>query len=94
MYRSIALGALALSVSAGVFRASAEDWTQWRGKDRLAIWNEEGILDHFPEQGIEPIWKIDIGAGYSGPVVSDGKVITMDYFPKPGTETAEGVGPS
>lgn len=71
--------------------AHADDWTQWRGKDRLGIWHETGIREQFPEQGLQPIWNIDIGGGYSGPVVSDGKIVTMDYFPKPETETAEAI---
>ena len=91
MCRVSTLCSVALVILSGTFQASAEDWTQWRGKDRLAIWNETGVLDQFPQQGLEPSWKVDIGGGYSGPVVSEGKVITMDYFPKPGTETAEAI---
>ena len=71
--------------------ACGEDWEQWRGKDRLAVWDEPGIMDRFPEQGLKPVWNVEIGSGYSAPVVSNGKVITMDYFPKPGTETAEAI---
>lgn len=69
----------------------AEDWTQWRGPDRLAVWREQGIIDRFPEQGLTPTWEVKIGSGYSGPVVSDGRIVTMDYSPKPGTEIAEAI---
>lgn len=71
--------------------AAAEDWKEWRGPDRLAIWKEDGIMERFPKQGLTPAWQAKIGSGYSGPVVSDGKIVTMDYFPKPDTETAEAV---
>lgn len=71
--------------------AFAEDWEQWRGKDRRAIWQDTGILDRFPDAMLEPTWSVDIGAGYAGPVVSQGRVVTMDYRPKPGTETAEAI---
>ena len=70
----------------GFAPAKADDWTQWRGKDRLAVWHEEGIVDEFPEEGLEVVWKRPIGSGYSGPVVSQGRIVTMDYRPKPDTE--------
>ena len=70
---------------------SADDWTQWRGKDRLAVWEEDGIVDKFPEEGLEIKWRVEIGAGYSGPVVAQGKVVTMDYLPKPETTSAEAI---
>ena len=85
------LRAAALIVLAHSCHAFADDWEQWRGNDRLAIWREDGIMERFPEQGLKPSWNVEIGSGYSGPVVSDGKIITMDYFPKPDTETAEAI---
>lgn len=69
----------------------AEDWTQWGGNDRLNHWDETGILDRFPRDGLEPVWKVEIGSGYSGPVVSDGRVFVMDYRPKPKTEVLEAI---
>lgn len=73
----------------GLSSALADDWTQWRGKDRLAVWHETGIMERFPGQGLRPVWKVEIGSGYSGPVVSNGKIVTLDYFRKPETEIAE-----
>jgi outer membrane protein assembly factor BamB len=85
------LRAAALMLLVGTGQAAAEDWPEWRGQDRLAIWREQGIMDRFPEQGLSPSWEVEIGSGYSAPVVSDGRIVTMDYFPKPGTETAEAI---
>ena len=34
----------------------AEDWHQWRGVDRLGVWHETGIVDHFPEGGLKTTW--------------------------------------
>ena len=31
----------------------AEDWAQWRGMDRLGIWTESGIVESFPDEGLE-----------------------------------------
>ena len=79
-----------LSVVAGA-NVSADDWTEWRGKDRLAVWHEEGIVEQFPKDGLKTAWRVPIGSGYSGPVVSNGRIVTMDYRPKPDTETAEAI---
>lgn len=69
--------------------ALAADWTQWAGNDRRCNWNETGILDKFPEAGLKPTWSVPIGSGYSGPVVSNGRVFVTDYRAKPETETLE-----
>ncbi|MEO2019114.1 MAG: PQQ-binding-like beta-propeller repeat protein [Fuerstiella sp.] len=69
--------------------ATAADWTQWSGNDRLCNWNESGILDRFPEGGLQPTWTVKIGSGYSGPAVANGRVYVMDYRPQPETKTLE-----
>lgn len=57
----------------------AEDWPQWRGKDRLGVWTESGILDRFPDGGPRRAWTKPVGNGYSGPAVADGRVFVTDY---------------
>lgn len=71
--------------------AKCADWTQWAGNQRDSIWKEDGIVDRFPEGGLKPSWSVQIGSGYSGPVVAAGRVIVTDYRPKPGTKTLEAV---
>ena len=71
--------------------ASADDWTQWAGNDRRCDWNETGILKQFPAEGLKPMWSVPIGSGYSGPVVSDGRVFVTDYRPEPGTKILEAI---
>ena len=80
-----------LLVVVGSVSSRADDWPEWRGTGRLAVWHETGILNEFPEDGLRTSWRIPIGSGYSGPVVSRGRVVTMDYRPKPQTETAEAI---
>jgi outer membrane protein assembly factor BamB len=58
--------------------AQADDWPQWLGPERDAIWRENGILDKFPEGGPKVRWRTPIGAGYSGPVVAKGSVYVTD----------------
>ena len=71
--------------------ASADDWTQWAGNDRQCTWNDTGILKKFPADGLKPTWSTSIGSGYSGPVVSQGRVFVTDYRPKPGTRILEAI---
>lgn len=67
---------LLLLVAAGLH---AEDWPQWMGRDRNAVWSEEGILNKFPEEGPKVVWRASIQGGYSGPAVADGRVYVMDF---------------
>lgn len=58
--------------------AVADDWPQWLGPRRDAIWRERGILETFPAQGPHIRWRTPIGAGYAGPAVAAGKVYVTD----------------
>ena len=73
-----------------VAAAGAEDWTQWRGADRLGVWHDEGILERFPEGGLEVVWRSPIGPGYAGPAVAAGRVFVLDWEKTAGTRTMEG----
>ena len=58
----------------------AEDWPEYRGKGRLGVWNETGILEKFPPaSGLKVLWRTPIRAGYSGPAVADGRVFVTDF---------------
>ena len=59
----------------------AEDWPQWLGTDRSSVWREAGIVETFPKEGPPILWRTAIGAGYSGPIVSQGRVYIMDRPP-------------
>lgn len=69
----------------------ADDWPCWSGTEGIDIWKEEGILKKFPDDGLKPDWVVPTGSGYSGPVVSEGKVYLTDYVPEPETRTMEAV---
>lgn len=53
------------------------DWPQWRGPNRDAVSTEKGLLNEWPEGGPEVLWRIPVGAGYSGVSVSEGKLYTL-----------------
>jgi outer membrane protein assembly factor BamB len=66
--------------------AHADDWPQWLGPQRDAVWRETGIIDKFPAAGPTVRWRAKINAGYTGPAVADGKVFVMDRLLAPGTK--------
>ncbi len=69
---------LFLAASLALLPAHADDWPQWLGPQRDAVWRETGILEKFPEHGPAVNWRVPVGAGYSGPAVADGRVYLMD----------------
>lgn len=71
-------GGLALSLSF-CLALLAEDWPQWMGPNRDGQWTETGIIDAIPESGLPVLWRTPVGGGYSGPAVSQGRVLVTDY---------------
>ena len=57
---------------------TAEDWPEWRGKGRQGVWTETGIVDTFPAGGLNVSWRGEVGNGYAGPAVADGRVYVTD----------------
>ena len=66
---------------------NADDWPEWRGRGRLGVWSEAGIVETFPARGLRVKWRTPIRAGYSGPAVAGGRVFVTDF-----RETANGKG--
>ncbi len=60
------------------FAACAEDWPQWRGPNRDAVWNETNVLQTFPTNGLKVRWRASVGFGYSSPIVAQGRVVVSD----------------
>ena len=46
------IGRIAVLVVLAAVVARADDWPEIRGKGRLGVWNEAGILEKFPESGL------------------------------------------
>jgi outer membrane protein assembly factor BamB len=68
---------LALLLS-GLATMQAEDWPQWRGPNRDGIWNEAGLLQSFPPNGLKVSWRVPVGRGWSSPIVAQGRVYLTD----------------
>lgn len=62
----------------------AQDWPQFYGPDRNSISRQKGLLRSWPKAGPEVLWAVDVGIGYGGPVVKDGKVYLLDRDDKVG----------
>src|SRR5438105_8920756 len=56
----------------------AEEWPQWRGPNRDGVWNETGIRETFPTNGLKVRWRVPVGHGFSSPVVAQGRVYVTD----------------
>ena len=69
--------ALALSIRFPV-EVLAEDWPQFRGPNRDGVWDEAGILQSFPTDGLKIRWRAPLKGGHSSPVVARGRVYVTD----------------
>lgn len=56
----------------------AQDWPQYLGPNRNSLSAQKGILRSWPPNGPEVLWTIDVGIGFGGPVVKDGKAYLLD----------------
>ncbi|HSH19019.1 MAG TPA: PQQ-binding-like beta-propeller repeat protein, partial [Draconibacterium sp.] len=62
----------------------AQDWPQFLGPNRNSTSPQKNLLHAWPETGPEVLWSVDVGIGYGGPVVKDGKVYILDRDDKVG----------
>ncbi|MEM7232681.1 MAG: PQQ-binding-like beta-propeller repeat protein [Planctomycetota bacterium] len=59
----------------------ADDWPQWLGPKRDAVWREDGLVKELPKSELKVKWRQDVSGGYSGPSVAEGKVFVTDFVP-------------
>ena len=88
--RSVFLGLVLGVVGLATSPVAAEDWPQWRGPDRSAVWHETGIIDTFPADGLKVMWQAPVRSGFAGPVVADGRVFVLDWQEDPESRTMDG----
>jgi len=63
---------------------SAQDWPQYLGPHRNSYSDQKGLLRTWSEAGPEVLWTANVGIGYGGPVVKDGKIYLLDRDDKVG----------
>ena len=84
---ALACAAACLAAASG---AAAEDWPQWRGVDRDAVWRDTGIVERFADSGLVVKWRAPVRGGFAGPAVAGGRVFVLDYRETPGSRTMDG----
>lgn len=67
-----------------VSNAYTQDWPQYLGPDRNSVSPQQNLLRSWPENGPEVLWTVNVGRGYGGPVVKDGKIYLLDRDDKVG----------
>jgi outer membrane protein assembly factor BamB len=72
MRRTTMMALLAWAIASTALQAG--QWPQWRGPSRDGVVPVAQVPDAWPS-AYEPAWKVEIGEGYSSPVVDDGRVI-------------------
>ena len=63
---------------------NAQDWPQFLGPERNSTSPQKNLLRNWPETGTEVLWTVNLGIGYGGPIVKDGKVYLLDRDDKTG----------
>lgn len=61
-------------LAGAVLAIHADDWPQFRGVNRDAVWSETGILQSFPPEGLKLAWRAQVGGGMASPVISEGRL--------------------
>src|SRR3989442_9383547 len=56
--------ALALALALSSTHLVADDWPEWRGRGRLGVWKETGVLDEFPKEGLAIKWRSPVHSGF------------------------------
>ena len=64
---------IALTVAGLTLRA--QDWPQFLGPARDGVYPGTNLAVAWPKEGPPTLWRKDVGQGFSGPVVANGKVL-------------------
>ncbi len=68
----------AAKTAAAVDRVSTNYWTDFRGPARDGHFQQVPIKTDWPQQGLQPLWKQPIGAGYASFVIAGGRAFTIE----------------
>ena len=61
----------------------AEDWPQYLGPGRDAVWREKNVELDFAKRAPRLLWAAPTGGGYAGPSVAEGRVFVVDRLAEP-----------
>lgn len=74
----------AITLFLSMHNVSAQDWPQFLGPNRNSTSPQKGILRSWPAGGPEILWAANVGPGYGGPIIKEGKVYLLDRNDKTG----------
>jgi outer membrane protein assembly factor BamB len=66
------LAVFTLGLASGI-TVNAQEWTQWRGPSRDGFVSGRNVPSQWPES-FTRVWRVEVGEGYSSPVVAGGRV--------------------
>jgi outer membrane protein assembly factor BamB len=78
---NICISILTITFSSATF---AQDWPHFLGPGRNSTSPQTGLLRSWPAAGPEILWTANVGPGYGGPVIREGKVYLLDRDDKTG----------
>lgn len=61
------------------FSVAAADWPNWLGPNFNGTTTDEGFDPAFAKGGVDTLWEKDLGVGFTGVTVSDGKAYTAGW---------------
>ena len=73
MMRAMNKAILALTLFTSAIITNAQEWTQWRGPARDGSVSGKNVPTKWPDS-LQRTWRVEIGEGYSSPVVAGGRV--------------------
>jgi outer membrane protein assembly factor BamB len=74
----------AVALFASIANVCAQDWPQYLGPNRNGTSPQKGILKTWPASGPEVLWTTNVGPGFGGSVIKDGKAYLLDRDDKVG----------
>lgn len=76
---TILLATLLFCSCSGNQAVHTDEWPQWMGPERNGTWQLDLQKSALDSTDLQKKWEAEIGTGYSGPTVADGRVYLMDY---------------
>lgn len=67
-----------LSDCSFAFQSDVATWNQWRGPGRDGEFTGARIPEKLDASSLKPVWRVELGPGYSGPVVTPEFVFTTE----------------
>jgi outer membrane protein assembly factor BamB len=73
--RILAIVILATRAAALSAQSLPEEWPQFLGPTRNGVYRGPALTESWPASGPRVVWRLDVGQGFSGPVVAQGRLI-------------------